>query len=85
LARTTDSIDERGITMAEEIRAEMVANVWKVVATAGDEVAEGDTLVILESMKMEIPVVAESDGTVAQLAVNEGDVVQEGDLIAVIE
>jgi acetyl-CoA carboxylase biotin carboxyl carrier protein len=75
LARTTDSIDERGITMAEEIRAEMVANVWKVVATAGDEVAEGDTLVILESMKMEIPVVAESDGTV----------VQEGDLIAVIE
>jgi acetyl-CoA carboxylase biotin carboxyl carrier protein len=85
LARTTDSIDERGITMAEELRAEMVANVWKVVATAGDEVAEGDTLVILESMKMEIPVVAESDGTVAQLAVNEGDVVQEGDLIAVIE
>ncbi|HET6534444.1 MAG TPA: biotin/lipoyl-binding carrier protein, partial [Actinoplanes sp.] len=44
--------------MAEEIRAEMVANVWKVVASAGDEVAEGDTLVILESMKMEIPVLA---------------------------
>ena len=72
-------------TMAEEIRAEMVANVWKVVASAGDEVSEGDTLVILESMKMEIPVLAESDGPVAQLAVNEGDVVQEGDLIAVIE
>ena len=71
--------------MAEEIRAEMVANVWKVVASAGDEVAEGDTLVILESMKMEIPVLAEYDGTVAQLAVNEGDVVQVGDLIAVIE
>lgn len=71
--------------MAEEIRAEMVANVWKVVAATGDEVAEGDTLVILESMKMEIPVVAESDGTLAKLAVNEGDVVQEGDLIAVIE
>ena len=51
--------------MAEEIRAEMVANVWKVVAAAGDEVAEGDTLVILESMKMEIPVLAESDGMVA--------------------
>ncbi|GGK01326.1 acetyl-CoA carboxylase biotin carboxyl carrier protein subunit [Pilimelia anulata] len=71
--------------MAEEIRAEMVANVWKVVASAGDEVAEGDTLVILESMKMEIPVVAESDGTVREVAVNEGDVVQEGDLIATIE
>jgi acetyl-CoA carboxylase biotin carboxyl carrier protein len=71
--------------MAEEIRAEMVANVWKVVAAAGDAVAEGDTLVILESMKMEIPVLAESDGTLSQLAVNEGDVVQEGDLIAVID
>jgi biotin carboxyl carrier protein len=71
--------------MADEIRAEMVANVWKVVAAPGAEVEEGDTLVILESMKMEIPVLAESDGVVAQLAVNEGDVVQEGDLIAVIE
>ena len=71
--------------MAEEIRAEMVANVWKVVKASGDDVAEGDTLVILESMKMEIPVLAESDGTIAEIAVNEGDVVQEGDLIAVIE
>ncbi|MET7747026.1 biotin/lipoyl-binding carrier protein [Micromonospora sp. NPDC005367] len=70
--------------MAEEIRAEMVANVWKVVASQGDSVSEGDTLVILESMKMEIPVVAESDGILQRLAVNEGDVVQDGDLIAVI-
>jgi acetyl-CoA carboxylase biotin carboxyl carrier protein len=62
-----------------------VANVWKVVASAGDAISEGDTLVILESMKMEIPVIAESDGTLRELAVNEGDVVQEGDLIAVIE
>jgi biotin carboxyl carrier protein len=68
-----------------EIRAEMVANVWKVVAAEGDPVADGDTLVILESMKMEIPVLAESAGTVARLAVAEGDVIQEGDLIAVIE
>jgi acetyl-CoA carboxylase biotin carboxyl carrier protein len=71
--------------MAEEIRAEMVANVWKVVKAPGDTVEEGDTLVILESMKMEIPVVAESDGTVTEIAVNEGDVVQEGDLIAVLD
>ena len=70
--------------MADEIRAEMVANVWKVVTAPGATVAEGDTLVILESMKMEIPVIAESDGTVSRIAVNEGDVVQEGDLIAVI-
>jgi acetyl-CoA carboxylase biotin carboxyl carrier protein len=68
-----------------EVRAEMVANVWKVVAAAGDTVADGDTLVILESMKMEIPVLAEEAGTVARLAVAEGDVIQEGDLIAVIE
>ena len=71
--------------MAEEIRAEMVANVWKVLASAGDPVAEGDTLVILESMKMEIPVVTESDGVVKQIAVHEGDVIQEGDLIAIVE
>ena len=67
-----------------EVRAEMVANVWKVVAAEGDHVDDGDTLVILESMKMEIPVLAEVSGKVSRLAVSEGDVVQEGDLIAVI-
>ena len=67
-----------------EVRAEMVANVWKVVVAEGDTVTDGDTLVILESMKMEIPVLAEGDGTVSTLAVSEGDVVQEGDVIAVI-
>jgi acetyl-CoA carboxylase biotin carboxyl carrier protein len=68
-----------------EVLAEMVANVWKVVVAEGDQVEEGDTLVILESMKMEIPVIAENSGTVTQLKVVEGDVVQEGNLIAVIE
>ena len=67
-----------------EVRAEMVANVWKVVVAEGDRVSDGDTLVVLESMKMEIPVVAEQDGTVRTLAVAEGATVQEGDLIAVI-
>ena len=62
----------------------MVANVWKVVVAQGDTVEDGDTLVILESMKMEIPVLAESAGTVSELKVAEGDVVQEGDVIAVI-
>ncbi|GGL85826.1 biotin/lipoyl-binding carrier protein [Nakamurella endophytica] len=70
--------------MAEEVRAEMVANVWKVLVSEGDTVADGDTLVILESMKMEIPVIAEVDGTVSSIAVAEGQVVQEGDLIAEI-
>jgi acetyl-CoA carboxylase biotin carboxyl carrier protein len=74
--------EEAGVT---EVRAEMVANVWQVVASEGDQVADGDTLVILESMKMEIPVLAESADTLTKLAVAEGDVVQEGDLIAVIE
>jgi acetyl-CoA carboxylase biotin carboxyl carrier protein len=67
-----------------EVRAEMVANVWKVVASQGDSVRDGDTLVILESMKMEIPVLAESAGTLSELRVEEGQVVQEGDVIAVI-
>lgn len=71
--------------MAEEIHAEMVANVWKVVAKPGDEITDADPIVILESMKMEIPVHAEEDCTVVRVAVNEGDVVQEGDLIAVVE
>ena len=70
--------------MSEKVLAEMVANVWKVQVAQGDTVAEGDTLVILESMKMEIPVAAESAGVVSTLAVTEGQVVQEGDLIAEI-
>ncbi|HSV64546.1 MAG TPA: biotin/lipoyl-binding carrier protein [Mycobacteriales bacterium] len=71
--------------MSNKIHAEMVANVWKVVAKPGDHVGIGDTLVILESMKMEIPVLAETEGTVRELAVHEGDVVQQGDLIAEVE
>jgi biotin carboxyl carrier protein len=82
-ARREVAPNERNI-VAEEVRAEMVANVWKVVVSQGDSVQEGDTLVILESMKMEIPVVTESAGTVSELKVGEGDVVQEGDVIAVI-
>ena len=68
-----------------EIRAEMVANVWRVLVSEGDQVQDGDTLVILESMKMEIPVLAETPGVVAKLHVAEGDVVQEDELIAVID
>ena len=70
--------------MAHEIVAEMVANVWKVVAEPGSAIAAGDIVVILESMKMEIPVLAEHPGTLAELRVREGDVVQEGDILAVV-
>jgi acetyl-CoA carboxylase biotin carboxyl carrier protein len=68
-----------------EIRAEMVASVQTLVATTGASVVAGDTLVILESMKMEIPVLTEIDGVVAEIAVAAGDVIHEGDLIAVLD
>ena len=67
-----------------EVRAEMVANVWKVLVSEGDHVEDDDTLVILESMKMEIPVLAETAGVITKLHVAEGDVVQEDELIAEI-
>ena len=70
--------------MSAEVIAEMVANVWKVVVSIGEEVEEGDTICILESMKMEIPVEATAAGKVSKLNVSEGGVVQEGDVIAVI-
>ena len=71
--------------MSHVVMAEMVANVWKVVARAGDTVRPDDTLVILESMKMEIPVPAEVAGVIKEMTVTEGDVVNEGDSIAVID
>ena len=71
--------------MRQEVIAEMVANVWKVMVSEGDSVQEGDTICILESMKMEIPVEAAAAGVVAAVRVGEGGTVQEGDVIAVIE
>jgi acetyl-CoA carboxylase biotin carboxyl carrier protein len=67
-----------------EVCAEMVANVVQVVVAVGDEVASGDTLLVLESMKMEIPVLAEIGGPVAEIRVREGDVVQEGDVLVIL-
>ena len=68
-----------------QIRAEMAATVWKVVAAEGDEVGPEDVLLVLESMKMEIPVLAESAGRVTSLPVAEGALVREGDVLAVLE
>ena len=67
-----------------DVVAEMVANVLTVAVSAGDRVAVGDAVVLLESMKMEIPVLAEHAGTVAAVKVSEGDVVQEGDVLVVL-
>jgi biotin carboxyl carrier protein len=76
--------DSEGVKMAEDVRAEIVASVLEVVVNEGDQIGEGDTLVLLESMKMEIPVLAEVAGTVSKVSVSVGDVIQAGDLIAVI-
>jgi biotin carboxyl carrier protein len=65
--------------------AELVGNVLSVVVHEGDHVQAGDPIVILESMKMEIPVLTEYDGVVTGLAVHAGDVVQEGDVLAVVD
>ena len=59
----------------------MVANVMEIYVSEGDQIAVGDTVVLLESMKMEIPVISEVAGKILRLAVTQGDVVQEGDLI----
>ncbi|MBF6350859.1 MULTISPECIES: biotin/lipoyl-binding carrier protein [Nocardia] len=71
--------------MAEEVRAEMVSTVLTVEVAVGDQVATDQTLVLLESMKMEIPVLAEAGGSIASIAVEPGQVLQAGDLIAVID
>jgi len=68
-----------------EVRAEITANVWQVRVAVGQQVEVGDELVILESMKMEIPVVAPIAGTVTEIAVAEATQIQEGDLVAVID
>jgi acetyl-CoA carboxylase biotin carboxyl carrier protein len=70
--------------VAIEVKAEMVASVFKVLVGPGVAVAAGEALVILESMKMEIPVLADAPGTVAEVCVTEGDVVHEGDVLVVL-
>jgi acetyl-CoA carboxylase biotin carboxyl carrier protein len=68
-----------------EVVASMAGNVWKVLVKVGDQIEEDQDVVILESMKMEIPIAAEFNGTVKEVKVNEGDFVNEGDVIVVIE
>ena len=68
-----------------DVKSEMVGTVWKITTEVGAEVEEDDTLIILESMKMEIPIDAPEDGVVREILVKENDVVQEGDVVARIE
>jgi biotin carboxyl carrier protein len=71
--------------MATEVAAEIAGNVWKIETSVGSQVAEEDVLLILESMKMEIPVEAPCAGRVAEIRVAEGDSIEEGAVLAVIE
>jgi acetyl-CoA carboxylase biotin carboxyl carrier protein len=68
-----------------DIEAHITGTVWKIEVSVGDEVSEGDTVVILESMKMEMPVEAEDEGTVKEIVVSEGQAVSEGDTLVVLE
>jgi acetyl-CoA carboxylase biotin carboxyl carrier protein len=67
------------------ILSSMAGNVWKVLVSVGDQVQEGQDVVILESMKMEIPITAEEAGTVKEVKINEGDFVNEDDVLIEIE
>jgi acetyl-CoA carboxylase biotin carboxyl carrier protein len=68
-----------------EIPAHITGTVWKIEVAPGDKIDEGDTVAILESMKMEMPVEAEDPGTVKEIRVEEGQSVQEGDVLVVLE
>jgi acetyl-CoA carboxylase biotin carboxyl carrier protein len=71
--------------MSDELRAEVTGIVWKIIVEVGDRIEAGKTVMILESMKMEIPILVEDPGAVLEILVNEGDSVVEGQPVAVIE
>ncbi|MGB0921707.1 MAG: biotin/lipoyl-binding carrier protein [Alphaproteobacteria bacterium] len=68
-----------------EVKSEITGKVWQIVTKAGDALDEDDDILILESMKMEIPVAAPEDGTLVEILVAEGDTVEEGQVVAVME
>ena len=68
-----------------EVKSEITGSVWKIIVKTGDSVASGDSLMILESMKMEIPVVVEDDGTIMEILVTEGQAISEGEVVAILE
>ena len=70
---------------ATKVVTDVAGNVWKIVAKVGDKLAEDDTIMIMESMKMEIPVTAPKDGTLKEIMVEEGEAIPEGETVAMIE
>jgi acetyl-CoA carboxylase biotin carboxyl carrier protein len=81
-ARSGEPTSEVSVT---DIEAHITGTVWKIECAVGDQVEEGDTVAILESMKMEMPVEAEDSGTVAEIRCEEGQAVSEGDTLVVLE
>ena len=71
--------------MATQVCAQITGNVWKILVKPGEQVSAGDALIILESMKMEIPIEVEDDATVVELRVVEGQAVHEGDVVALLD
>ena len=71
--------------MATEVRSEITGKVWKIEASPGAQLAEDETILILESMKMEIPIAAPNDGKVLEILVAEEEIVNEGDVVAIFE
>lgn len=69
----------------EEIQSEVTGTVWKIEMNVGDDIADGDIIMILESMKMEIPVISTEDGKLAEITVKEEEPVSEGQVVAVVE
>ena len=68
-----------------EVKSEITGTVWQVKSKPGDQVESGDTLVVIESMKMEIPVITEDGGTVLEILVKDKDPVAEGQVVAILE
>ena len=71
--------------MATDVKAHITGTVWKIEKPAGSKVSEGDTVIILESMKMEMPVEAPVGGTVREIKIKEGEAVDEGKVLAIID
>jgi acetyl-CoA carboxylase biotin carboxyl carrier protein len=67
-----------------KIKSEVTGSVWKIEKQVGDTIASGDTIMLIESMKMEIPVISEDAGTLAEIRVKEGDAVTEGGVVAIV-
>ena len=68
-----------------EAKAEVTGSVWKIITKVGQQLEPGDTVMILESMKMEIPVIAEDGGKLVELCVAEGTAITEGQVVAILE